>query len=85
MNDIKPKLIIVAGPNGSGKTSVTSKLLKHEWLESCVYVNPDLIARDIFGDWNSKTAVLNAARKAGEIRENCLVNNESLIFETVSN
>ena len=27
----KPELIIIAGPNGSGKTSVTQKFLHHEW------------------------------------------------------
>jgi len=43
----KPKLLIVAGPNGSGKTSVTHKILKHEWIEGCEYINPDDIARDI--------------------------------------
>jgi len=37
----KPKLLIVAGPNGSGKTSVTGKILKHEWIEGCEYINPD--------------------------------------------
>ena len=40
----KPELIIIAGPNGSGKTSVTSRLLKHEWMEDSVYINPDNIA-----------------------------------------
>ncbi|MDR0328872.1 MAG: hypothetical protein LBI05_11310, partial [Planctomycetaceae bacterium] len=49
----KSKLLIIAGPNGSGKTSVTSKILKHEWIEGCEYINPDNIARDVFGDWNS--------------------------------
>ena len=30
MNDFhKPVLIVIAGPNGSGKTSVTSKILHH--------------------------------------------------------
>lgn len=83
MKEIKPKLIIIAGPNGSGKTSVTEKLLRHEWIESCVYVNPDLIAQNTFGDWNSEKSILQAVKKAEEIRENCLKNKEGLIFETV--
>jgi predicted ABC-type ATPase len=40
----KPTLIIIAGPNGSGKTSVTGLLLNHEWIEGCVYINPDNLA-----------------------------------------
>ena len=28
----KPVLIIVAGPNGTGKTSLTTKILQHSWL-----------------------------------------------------
>lgn len=44
MNTNKPTLIVVAGPNGSGKTSVTTQILKHEWIEGCVYINPDTIA-----------------------------------------
>lgn len=34
----KPVLIVIAGPNGSGKTSVTSKILHHEWLEDSEYI-----------------------------------------------
>jgi predicted ABC-type ATPase len=79
----KPKLLIVAGPNGSGKTSVTGKILKHEWVEGCEYINPDFIARDKFGDWNSREAVLQAAQYAAEQREKCLIEKKSLIFETV--
>jgi predicted ABC-type ATPase len=80
---MKPKLIVIAGPNGSGKTSLTSELLKHEWIENCIYINPDTIAQEKFGNWNDKDAVLKAAQYAAEVRENCLQNNESLIFETV--
>jgi predicted ABC-type ATPase len=79
----KPTLIIIAGPNGSGKTSITSKILKHEWVEECVYINPDEIAKNIFGDWNNVDSVLNAANLSQKMREDCLEKNESLIFETV--
>ena len=79
----RPKLIIIAGPNGAGKTSVTGKILKHEWVENCVYINPDNIARDIFGDWNSPEAVMKAAQYATQRREECIANRESLLFETV--
>ena len=79
----KPVLIVIAGPNGSGKTTITSKILRHEWLEGAVYVNPDQVAQDRFGDWNSPEAVLQAAQYCEEQREECLRNQQSLIFETV--
>jgi len=79
----KPVLIIIAGPNGSGKTSITSKILQHEWVESCLYINPDNIANDAFGDWNSHEAVLSAAKYATRMREECIEKKEGLIFETV--
>ena len=56
----RPVLIVIAGPNGSGKTTITSKILKHEWLEGALYINPDQVAQDKFGDWNSPEAVLQA-------------------------
>jgi predicted ABC-type ATPase len=79
----KPVLIVIAGPNGSGKTTITSKILKHEWLENALYVNPDKVAQDRFGDWNSPEAVLQAAQYCEEQREACLRQGQSLIFETV--
>lgn len=79
----KPKLIIIAGPNGSGKTSVTGKILKHQWIDGCEYINPDNIARDVFGDWNSPDAVMQAILYAAERRETCITERRSLIFETV--
>jgi predicted ABC-type ATPase len=62
-------LIIIAGPNGSGKTSITSKLLTYDWLENSVYINPDNVANDLFGDWNSLEAVQKAANYCDELRE----------------
>ena len=79
----RPVLIVIAGPNGSGKTTITSKILKHEWLEGAVYINPDQVAQDRFGDWNSPEAVMKAAQYCEEEREACLRNRLSLIFETV--
>ena len=79
----KPVLIVIAGPNGSGKTTITSKILKHEWLENALYINPDQVAQDRFGDWNSPEAVLQAAQYCEEQREECLQQGQSLIFETV--
>lgn len=83
MSKEKPKLIIIADPNGSGKTSVTGKILEHNWIEGCVYINPDNIARDEFGDWNSPVAVLKAAIRAEDIREQCLKQRTGILFETV--
>ena len=76
-------LIVIAGPNGPGKTEFTATVLEHEWLKGCKYVNPDNIARDEFGDWNSPQAVLLALRHAEELRYECLENLHSLAFETV--
>lgn len=78
-----PKLIIIAGPNGSGKTSVTGKILEHQWIENCIYINPDNIAKDDFGDWNSPEAVVKAANKAAELREEYLLKKGGILFETV--
>lgn len=79
----KPVLIVIAGPNGSGKTSVTSKILQHEWMEDSVYINPDIVAQENFGDWNSMEAIKKAVVYCEEWREKCLVERKSLIFETV--
>lgn len=79
----RPVLIVIAGPNGSGKTSVTTKLLNHEWLEDSEYINPDFVARDVFGDWNDRDSVIKAANYCNEWRERCLHERRSLIFETV--
>lgn len=82
-NNHKPVLIVIAGPNGSGKTTITSRVLQHEWLEDSIYINPDNIAKDKFGDWNNQDCVLKAAQFCEELREECLRNKQSMIFETV--
>ncbi|WP_106483895.1 zeta toxin family protein [Bacteroides sp. Marseille-P3684] len=79
----RPVLIVIAGPNGSGKTSVTSKILRHEWMEDAMYINPDIVAQEMFGDWNSRDAIIKAVKFCEEKRETCLRDRHSLIFETV--
>ena len=37
MSERRPTLCIVAGPNGSGKTSTTVQLLANEWTEESLY------------------------------------------------
>jgi hypothetical protein len=44
----KPRLVVVVDPNGSGKMSITEKLLRHEWMEKCEYINPNVIAQKKF-------------------------------------
>ena len=34
-------MIVIAGPNGSGKTSVTQKFLHHEWGGKAKFTIPD--------------------------------------------
>jgi len=52
-------------------------------MEDCVYINPDLIAQQEFGDWNSPKAVIKAANRAKKMREDCLFNMASMATETV--
>lgn len=81
--EYRPELIIIAGPNGSGKTTVTSQFLHHEWSEGVMYINPDQVAEDQFGGWNNQNAILKAAQYCAELRERCLMEKKSCVFETV--
>lgn len=82
-NKHSPEMIVIAGPNGSGKTSVTQRFLHHEWAEGTLYINPDEVAQNKFGDWNSQEAVSKAANFCAALREECLQNRTSFVFETV--
>lgn len=83
MTSKKPTLCIVAGPNGSGKTTTTIQLLENEWTSDSLYINPDNIAQEVFGDWNSRDSVLKAAQLATEKRYECLEKKIDFVFETV--
>jgi predicted ABC-type ATPase len=79
---VKPALL-VAGPNGAGKTTITTRLRQDHWSEGIEYLNPDDIARDRFGDWNSPEAVLKAAQWVSARRDELLAARQNLAFETV--
>lgn len=80
---MNPVLLVVAGPNGSGKTTVTVRLREEHWSEGVEYLNADDIARDRFGDWNSPSAVLAAANWTDGRREELLRARRGIAFETV--
>jgi predicted ABC-type ATPase len=80
---VKPVLLVIAGPNGTGKTTVTERLRAERWSEGVEYLNPDEIARDRFGDWNSPEAVLQAAQWTEARREQLLALDRGIAFETV--
>ena len=62
---------------------MTEQGLRHAWFHGCLYINPDNLARDRFGDWNSPDAVLKAAQLADAMREEALAAGASVAFETV--
>jgi len=81
----KPTLFVIAGPNGSGKTTITRDLLDHHWAteSQCIYVNPDdIVAKDSRG-FNSQEAFVDAANQAEIIRNGAIREGKSLVFETV--
>jgi predicted ABC-type ATPase len=80
---MNPVLLLVAGPNGSGKTTVTVRLREEHWSHDTEYLNPDDIARDRFGDWNSPESVAQAARWVTTRREELLEQRRGIAFETV--
>ena len=72
MSNRKPEVIVFAGPNGSGKTTIT-KLAKV--IEP--YINADDIKKTTHCD------DMEAALMAESLREGCLREKESFTFETV--
>ena len=80
---MSPVLLVVAGPNGAGKTTVTVRLRTERWSENVEYLNPDDVARDRFGDWNSSEAVRSAAAWTTARRNELIASHRGVAFETV--
>lgn len=83
------KLFILAGPNGSGKSTLYRKLIgKYKDLSRLPFVNPDDIAKDIFGDFlpdgskESNQKMLKAGKEAIRRRKQFLDDGISFGMET---
>jgi len=83
------KLFILAGPNGSGKSTLYRKLIgKYKTLSKLPFVNPDDIAKEIFGDFlpngsnESNQKMLRAGKEAIRRRKQFLHDGISFGFET---
>jgi predicted ABC-type ATPase len=71
---------MIAGPNGSGKTSLTRWLQKNDFYLGR-YINPDDIAQGLEGSYEVRTA--EAQKTADILREECIKAKQSFSFETV--
>lgn len=69
---VLPELMVIAGPNGSGKTTITNLTQKRGQ-----YINADDIKRA------TSCSDMDAALRAEDLRERCLRNHSDFTFETV--
>lgn len=77
-----PRLIILAGPNGSGKTTFAANLAQHTWGQGCRFLNADEIAEQL-GGWNRPECVAEAQLRVREELKAALLKRESIMYETV--
>lgn len=78
---LKPRLVLIAGANGCGKTTLTKQLLDHPWTDGCVFINPDEIAQEKFGGWSEETFQKTQAF-CEELRCKLLNQGKSMVLET---
>src|SRR5580693_8771758 len=75
----QPTLAVIAGPNGSGKTSFYEQFLRQQFPR---WVNADAVALSLTGVSAGKRN-LTAARLAEEERERLIAERVTFAFETV--
>ena len=80
--DYKPTVVVVAGPNGSGKTSFLTCMEEKQRIIG-EWINPDEIAQRELGGWNDRESTLKAAVIAEQRRERALAERRDFTFETV--
>lgn len=78
-----PTLLIIGGPNGSGKTTFTKNLVDLNSFPADAYINPDDIAQTMPGGWHNAENFLPAAQEADRRRRLRLSEGLDIVFETV--
>lgn len=78
----QPNMIILAGPNGSGKTTFATLLSQHDWGKGCISINADDLAQKL-GNWNDPICTAQAQQLAREQLEQSLRQKQNIIYETV--
>ncbi len=90
-NQLDLHVVVFAGPNGSGKTSLLDEI-KETGLETvrgvfplpAYFINPDQVAKDLEGDFPSQDARDEAAQRAAmRIRSEAIESKLPFAFETV--
>jgi predicted ABC-type ATPase len=77
VDDQKPILVVFAGPNGSGKTSLAQSAYANSRSLPRLYINADSIAKDLSID------AYKAALEAEKLRNNAVAAGISFVMETV--
>ena len=78
------KLYVFAGPNGSGKTTITDQFLDMLNKQNIPYINADIIEKERFADIEDvEQRNRMAAVTATAVRNRLLFENQSFAFETV--
>jgi len=77
VGDQKPILVVFAGPNGSGKTSLAQIAYANSTRLPRLYINADSIAKDLSID------AYKAAREAEKLRNDAIATGVSFVMETV--
>ncbi len=79
----KPTLLVIAGPNGSGKTTVTNRMVDLSWFPDLCLVDPDAITASLPGGFRAKANAPRAALAAGRLRYRALAAGQDIVWETV--
>ena len=78
-------MVIFAGPNGSGKTTIINQFIKEYSLSAYEYINPDKYAKDYFSNIEDEyERYLRAFAFADYKRNAALQEKRNFIIETVN-